>query len=73
MWENRDAFTALAVLPYNGGSYIQAPFEDISREEYMRLVGNLHEINLDKIIERDDNTTLSDQAACAGPGGCEIT
>jgi ribonucleoside-triphosphate reductase (thioredoxin) len=28
MWENRDFYNGLSVLPYDGGSYIQAPFED---------------------------------------------
>ncbi len=34
MWENRDFYNGLSVLPYDGGSYIQAPFEDCTEEEY---------------------------------------
>ena len=30
MWENKDNFTALSVLPYADHSYTQAPFEDIT-------------------------------------------
>ena len=33
---------------------------------------SLHEINLNDVIESDDNTNLSEQAACAG-GACEVT
>ena len=31
MWENRDHYNGLSVLPYDGGTYTQAPFEDISK------------------------------------------
>jgi len=32
---------------------------------------HLHNIDLSKVVEMDDNTTLKEQAACAG-GACEI-
>lgn len=72
MWENRHIYNGISVLPYDGGTYIQAPFEDITKEEFDRLVPFLHEIDLSKVVEIDDNTALKDQAACAG-GACEIT
>ena len=34
MWENRDHYNGLSVLPYDGGTYTQAPFEDISKVKY---------------------------------------
>src|SRR5699024_10084138 len=34
MWENRKIYNGLSVLPYDSGSYIQAPFEDITKEKY---------------------------------------
>ncbi len=71
MWENRDVYTGISVLPYDGGSYIQAPFEDIDETTYDTLMKSLHNINLSRVKESDDNTTLTDQAACAG-GGCAI-
>ena len=71
MWENQETFNGLSVLPYFGGSYTQAPFEDITEEKFNELVQHLHGIDLTQIIEMDDNTTLMDQAACAG-GACEI-
>jgi ribonucleoside-diphosphate reductase alpha chain len=72
MWENRDNFTALSVLPYDGGTYIQAPFEDISREEYEKMLDKLEHINLDNVIETEDLTNLQGEIAC-GAGGCEVT
>jgi len=71
MWENRDFYNGLSVLPYDGGSYIQAPFEDCTKEEYDRLFAKLHTIDLSKVVELQDNTDLSGELACAG-GACEI-
>ena len=72
MWENRKHYNGISVLPYMGGSYQQAPFEDCSEEEYERLYATLKEIDLSKVIELDDETDLAGEAACAG-GACEIT
>ena len=72
MWNNRDHYNGLAVLPYGGGSYVQAPFEDIKASEYHELLKDLEEIDLTKIIEIDDETDLAGELACAG-GACEIT
>jgi ribonucleoside-diphosphate reductase alpha chain len=71
MWENKDTFNGLSVLPYFGGSYTQAPFEDITEEKFNELIQHLHGIDLTQIVEMDDNTTLMDQAACSG-NSCEI-
>ena len=71
MWENRDHYNGLAVLPYDGGTYTQAPFEDITRERYDALMKPLTDIDLTKVIELDDNTDLSGELACSG-GSCEI-
>jgi ribonucleoside-diphosphate reductase alpha chain len=71
MWENRENFNGLSVLPYDGGTYIQAPFEDITKEKYEQLMETLHDVDLSKVVEFDDNTDLTGELACAG-GACEI-
>ena len=71
MWENRDHYNGLSVLPYDGGSYIQAPFEDCTKEKYEELMETLHEVDLSKIVELDDETDLSGELACAG-GACVL-
>ena len=71
MWENRKHYNGLSVLPYDGGSYIQAPFEDINKEGYNEMIKSLHDIDLTRVIELEDNTDLSGELACAG-GTCEI-
>jgi ribonucleoside-triphosphate reductase len=71
MWENRHHYTGVSVLPYDNGTYVQAPFEDCTEEVYNEMIKHLHAIDLTQVAEVDDNTTLTDQAACAG-GACEI-
>ena len=71
MWENRDHYNGLSVLPYDGGTYMQAPFEDCTKEQYESMLESLTNIDLTQVIELDDNTDLSGELACAG-GACEI-
>ena len=71
MWENKDFYNGLSVLPYADHTYKQAPFEDCTEEEYERLMTSLHELDLSKVVEMDDMTDLSGELACAG-GSCEI-
>jgi ribonucleoside-diphosphate reductase alpha chain len=71
MWKNREDYTGISVIPYDGGTYKQAPFEDITEDQFNSMIPLLHEIDLRKVVEHDDNTSLTDQAACSG-GVCEI-
>ena len=71
MWDNKEYYNGLSVLPYFGGTYKQAPFEDITEEEYIKRVSALQSIDLQKVIELDDNVDFGQVAACAG-GACEI-
>jgi hypothetical protein len=72
MWVNRDYWTAISLLPYDGGTYKQAPFEEITEEEYNRLMVyitfqpkiNFNQVNFDQDITNFD-------LACSG-GICEI-
>lgn len=72
MWKNRHYYNGLAVLPYDSGSYKQAPFEEITEKEFNELLSILP-TNLDftEIREYDDYTDLKGEVACAG-GVCEI-
>lgn len=71
MWENRHVYNGLSVIPYDGGTYVQAPFEDCSKEEYETLVSTLTEVDLTKVVEIEDNTDLKGELACAG-GSCTL-
>ena len=71
MWTNRNTFNGISVLPYDGGTYIQAPFEDITEEQFNEMLTHLEAVDLSKVVEQDDNTTLNGEIACGG-GGCEL-
>ena len=71
MWENKDSYNGLSVLPYDGGTYVQAPFEEITESDYNKLISSLSNVNLNNVLEENDNTDLSGEVACAG-GACEI-
>ena len=71
MWDNRDHYNGLSVLPYNGGTYTQAPFEDIDEAKFIEMSKVLSNVDLTKVVELDDNTDLSGELACAG-GNCEV-
>ena len=71
MWDNRYDYTGISVLPYDNGSYVQAPFTDCTKEEFDNLYTFLEEIDLTQVIEEEDMTEQKDQAACAG-GACEV-
>jgi ribonucleoside-diphosphate reductase alpha chain len=72
MWTNRKFYNGLSVLPYNGGTYQQAPFEDCDEETYHRMMKSLSNIDLSKVVELSDNTDLSGELACSGGAGCEV-
>jgi ribonucleoside-diphosphate reductase alpha chain len=71
MWENRAVYNGLSVLPHSEHSYVQPPFEECTKERYEELYAKLETIDLTKVVEEQDNTSLTDQAACAG-NGCEV-
>ena len=71
MWDNREVYNGLSVLPYFGGTYKQAPFEDITEEQYNEKLSHLTSVDLTKVIEQDDSVDFGQVAACAG-GACEI-
>lgn len=71
MWDNKNVYNGLSVLPYFGGSYKQAPFEDITEEEYNIRINSLKNMDLTNVIEVDDHVDFGQVAACAG-GSCSL-
>lgn len=71
MWENKEFYNGISVLPFDGGSYKQAPFEECSKEEYERLIDILKDVELTNMVEEEDNTDLQGEIACSG-GACEL-
>jgi len=71
MWDNRKKYTGISLLPYDNGTYQQAPFEECDAKMYNKLTKLVRSIDLTKVIEDDDQTDLSGEVACGG-GNCEI-
>lgn len=73
MWENRDIYNGISVLPYFGAeAYPQLPFEDISEEQYNEMLPMLEGIDISQVFEDNGSgVDLKAEAACSG-GACEI-
>ena len=71
MWENRKFYNGLSVLPFNGGTYKQPPFEECDEETYEKMFSHLTNIDLSKVVELEDTTDLKGELACAG-NACTI-
>jgi len=69
MWEYRDLYSGISLLPYDGGTYKQAPFEECSKETYEQMSKLVKEIDLKEVKEDQDNTNRTELLACVG-GAC---
>ena len=72
MWLNREHYSGISLLPYDGGNYKQAPFEECTKEKYEEMMKLVKDVDLKQVREETDNTTRIEQLACSG-GLCEIT
>lgn len=75
VYKNFDAMSGVSFLPFDGGSYKQAPYQEIDKKTYdnfMKSKGKLN-IDWDELLnfEEEDNTTGSQELACSG-GVCEV-
>lgn len=71
MWEHRELYSGISLLPYDGGTYQQAPFEETTKENYNELAKHLKDIDLKQVKEESDKTSRAEIIACGG-GKCEI-
>ena len=72
VWDHFDEMSGVSFLPYDGGSYRQAPYEECSEAEYLKLLEKIPaSIDWDSIVEVDDNVEGAQTLACTA-GGCEI-
>lgn len=75
VYKNFDTLSGVSFLPYDGGSYQQAPYQEVTEEEYNDWVQKNPLPDLDwrrlSDFETEDHTTGSQELACSG-GVCEI-
>lgn len=74
VYENFDDVSGISFLPKSDHSYRQAPYEEITSEQYAELVANSPQsIDWSKLseYELEDNTDSSQTLACTADG-CEV-
>ena len=72
VWKHFDEISGISFLPWDGGTYRQAPYEEIDKETYDKLVTSMPStINWEDFIEITDNVEGAQQLACVS-GVCEI-
>ena len=72
VYDHFDEISGVSFLPFNGGTYKQAPFESITKEQYEKMLEKMPtNINWDNLIEGIDNVEGVQTLACSG-GGCEV-
>lgn len=75
LWNNRHSYNGVAILPFDGGNYTQAPFEEIEKDRYNNIMWDcgidMRSIDLLYVKEEKDLTQHKDIVACAG-GKCDI-
>mgnify|MGYP003130980777 FL=1 len=73
VWNNWEEVCGIAFLPRedDSHSYVQAPYEDITQQQYEEMMNDIPDIDYSEYREYDDNTTSSQEMACTA-GVCEI-
>ena len=72
VWNHFDELSGVSFLPYDGGTYRQAPYEECSKEYYEAALAKMPEdIDWDSLTEQDDNVKGAQELACSA-GACEI-
>ena len=72
VYRNFDNISGISFLPYDGGSYKQAPYTTCTEEEYNKFLSKMPKsLNWDEMIEEDDLTTAAQELACSS-GVCEV-
>jgi ribonucleoside-diphosphate reductase alpha chain len=72
VYEHFDEITGVSFLPYDGGTYKQAPYQECTEEEYEALKAKIPTgIDWENFLEFDDNVEGAQTLACTA-GACEI-
>ena len=70
-WENFSEISGVSYLPYDGGTYRQAPYEECTEQEYNELKAKIPQVNWLDLKENTDNVEGAQMLACSA-GSCEI-
>ena len=75
VYKRFDILSGVSFLPHDGGSYKQAPYQELTEEEYNQWVEDHPQPEFDwtklQEYEHEDHTTASQELSCTG-GVCEV-
>jgi ribonucleoside-triphosphate reductase (thioredoxin) len=72
VYDHFDEMSGVSFLPHDGGSYRQAPYEEITKDLYEAMLPTIPEhLDWDSLVEIEDNVEGTQTLACTA-GGCEI-
>ena len=72
VFRNFDEISGVSFLPWAGGTYRQAPYEECTKEQYEEMLSKMpKEIKWDDLVEVEDNVEGAQTLACVA-GHCEI-
>ena len=71
VWDHFDEISGVSFLPYDGGTYRQAPYEECTEEQYNELKAKIPKIDWTLFKEQTDNVEGAQMLACVA-GSCEI-
>ena len=71
VYKNFDRIGGVSFLPHSDHTYKQAPYQQITQEEYENLSSEFPAIDWDSFKEKGDNTTSTRELACVA-GVCEL-
>ena len=75
VYKNFDEVSGISFLPHSDHSYKQAPYQEVTKEEYESLVAKMpNEIRWEDLsfYETEDGTSGTQTLACTSDGNCEI-
>jgi ribonucleoside-triphosphate reductase (thioredoxin) len=73
VYDHFDEMSGVSFLPHDGGSYRQAPYEEITKDLYEAMLPSIPKsLDWDTLVEMEDTTEGVQQLACSAAGGCEI-
>ena len=75
VYKNFDEVSGISFLPHSDHSYKQAPYQEVTKEEYESLVAKMpKEIRWEDLsfYETEDGTSGTQTLACTSDGNCEI-
>jgi ribonucleoside-diphosphate reductase alpha chain len=72
VWEHFDEVSGISFLPWDGGNYRQAPYTEVSKEEYEAALAKMPTtIDWESFMESTDNVEGAQMLSCSA-GVCEL-